>query len=95
MENAKLDERLTNQTTQCQLALRRAIEAEVEILTMRRDSVYRPGELRLREIEGILMNLPKDNEYIREWENYRDKLKTALECFMVHTLMSIYIIYIT
>jgi len=37
-----------------QQSLRRAVEAEVEILTMKRDMIQRPVELRLREIDGIL-----------------------------------------
>ncbi len=29
------------------------------------------------------MNVPKENEYFHEWENYKGKLRTSLDCFVV------------
>ena len=49
-----MEDKLKGQIEQFQRTLRRAMETEVEVLNMRRESILRPVEMRLREVEGML-----------------------------------------
>lgn len=52
-EQRKLEDRIRVQSDQAQKAQRRACDAEIELLNLRRETVLRPGEHRLREVDGI------------------------------------------
>ena len=52
-EKRRYDERIRSEVDKSQKSLRRAVEAEVEVLNMRRDVVARPCEQRLKEVETM------------------------------------------
>ena len=52
-EKRRYDERIRSEVDKSQKSLRRALEAEVEVLNMRRDVVARPCEQRLKEVEAM------------------------------------------
>ena len=52
-EKRRYDERIRSEVDKSQKSLRRAVEAEVEVLNMRRDVVARPCEQRLKEVDAM------------------------------------------
>ena len=44
---------MRSEVDKSQKALRRAVDAEIEVLNMRRDAVARPCEQRLKEVEAM------------------------------------------
>ena len=48
--------------------------------------MLKPGEQRLREVDNVCASIPQGNDFHREWMAYRDKLKTALDCFQVSSV---------
>ena len=52
-EKRRYDERIRSEVDKSQKSLRRAVEAEVEVLNMRRDVVARPCEQRFKEVDAM------------------------------------------
>ncbi len=53
-DKRRLVDRLSAQSEAHQVALRRAVDAELELLSLRRDTVLRPAEMHLREVDRIM-----------------------------------------
>lgn len=49
-----LEDRHRLQSEGQQLAIQRAINAELELLRLKREAVLRPAQMRLREVDGVL-----------------------------------------